>query len=222
MKRHLKGLSLKEYKATLPKFNQRQKNIIVGTLLGNSTLQRSKSFKVLHNIKVEQIANKKAYLDQIYYDFKDWCGSSPQFYIKKSGIVKSYWFKTYGHTAFDFYANQFYEIDKKTGFRRKVVPKLIHRWLNEESLAYWFMDNGNKSKNIGYILNTQAFTLLENERLADALGKVFKFNVNIHRYDSKKTGKKAYRLYITAKSRDDFTQSIYSHIDPSFHYKLIL
>ena len=43
MKRQIKGLALEQYKATLPKFNQKQKNIIVGTLLGDSTLQRSKA-----------------------------------------------------------------------------------------------------------------------------------------------------------------------------------
>lgn len=222
MKRHLKGLALEQYKATLPKFNQKQKNIIVGTLLGDSTLQRSKAFKPLYNIKFEQKADNKSYLDSIHYDFEDWCGSPPKWYVKESRIIKSYWFKTYGHRAFDFYADQFYRIDEKTEKRTKVVPKLIHRWLNEESLAYWFMDDGNKDKNTAYVLNTQGFTLRENESLADALGKSFKFNVNIHKNNNYRTGKKGYRLYIPARSRDDFTEIVYPHIIPCFKYKLII
>jgi hypothetical protein len=232
MKRQLKGLALEQYKATLPKFNQRQKNIIVGTLLGDSTLVGSKTLKPLYNIKFEQNPTNKPYVDSIYNEFYEWCGSSPQFYVKKeSGIVKSYGFKTYGHRSFDFYANQFYNIDEKTGKRKKVVPKLIHRWLNEESLTYWFMDkgskiywfmdNGSKMRRSGYFLNTQGFTLSENEQLADALGKRFKFEVNIHKDNNKKTGKKGFRLYITAKSRDNFTQIVSPYIDSCFKYKLI-
>jgi hypothetical protein len=220
MKRQLKGLTLIEYKATLPKVNQKQKNIIVGTLLGDSTLGRSKAVKPLYHLKFEQKPANKLYLDFIYSNFEDWCGSPPKFYVKKSGIIKSYWFKTYGHRSFDFYADQFYNIDETTGERKKVVPKGIHRWLNEESLAYWFMDDGNKTGS-GYILNTQGFTLSENEQLADALGKSFKFEVNIHMDNNKKTGKKGFRLYITAKSRDNFTQTVSPYIDPCFKYKLI-
>tara|TARA_R110001592_G_scaffold150202_2_gene375965 strand:- start:1721 stop:2407 length:687 start_codon:yes stop_codon:yes gene_type:complete len=227
MKRHLKGLALKQYKATLPKFNQRQKNIIVGTLLGDSTLLKSKAIKSLYSLKFEQQAKNKDYLDSIYNEFIDWSGSPPKFYIKECGFIKSYWFKTYGHRAFDFYANQFYAIndetkDKtrdKTKKRKKVVPKLIHRWLNEESLAYWYMDDGNKDK-YGYVLNTQGFSLRDNERLADALGKCFKFEVNIHKDNNYQTGKRGHRLYITARSRDNFTKVVKDYILPSFKYKL--
>tara|TARA_B110001450_G_C17556571_1_gene454917 strand:+ start:269 stop:940 length:672 start_codon:yes stop_codon:yes gene_type:complete len=222
MKRQLKGLALEEYKVKLPKFNQTQKNIIIGTLLGDSTLQRSKALKPLHNIKFEQKPENESYIDQIYREFFDWCGTPPQFYVKKSGLVKSYWFKTYGHRSFDFYANQFYKIDEKdNGKRVKVVPKLVHRWFNPEVLAYWFMDDGSKSGSAGYYLNTQNFTLRENKHLADALGKVFKFEVNVHVDNNYLTGKKGYRLYITSKSRDEFTEMIYPYTNSCFYYKLI-
>jgi len=220
MKRQLKGFALSEYKASLPKFNQRQKNIIVGTLLGDSTLQRPKGTNPLYTLKFEQKIDSSLYLDSIYDIFKDFCGSSPQVYIKKSGIPKSYWFKTYGLRAYDFYGSQFYNIDAKIGSRKKVVPKLIHRWLNPESLAYWFMDDGSKGTS-GYYLHTQGFSLSENEILADALGKVFKFEVNIHTDNNYKTGKRGFRLYITAKSRDSFKKIVLPYIHPVFAYKLI-
>ena len=135
MKRHLKGLALEQYKATLPKFNQKQKNIIVGTLLGDSTLQRSKAFKPLYNIKFEQKADNKSYLDSIHYDFEGWCGSPPKWYVKESGVIKSYWFKTYGHRAFDFYADQYYKIDEKTENIGEVkkLTKMRNRELSDKS-----------------------------------------------------------------------------------------
>ena len=84
------------------------------------------------------------------------------------------------------------------------------------------MDDGSRKDKSGYHLHTQGFSLRENERLADALGKSFKFNVNIHTDNNYKTGKKGYRLYIPARSRDDFTEIVYPHVVPCFKYKLII
>lgn len=80
-------------------------------------------------------------------------------------------------------------------------------------LAYWFMDDGCKGNN-GYILNTQSFSLKEQEVLADALGRKFKFEVNIHK------DRNNYRLYISAKSKDSFTEIIKPYVLPCFFYKL--
>ena len=75
------------------------------------------------------------------------------------------------------------------------------------------MDDGCRHK-YSYILNTQNFTLKEQEILADALGRKFKFEVNIHK------DRDNYRLYITANSRDSLTNLIKPFIFPSFEYKL--
>ena len=75
------------------------------------------------------------------------------------------------------------------------------------------MDDGAKNEN-GYILNTQNFCLKEQEILCDALGRNFKFEVNIHR------DRQNYRLYITSKSRDLFTRKIEPYILEGFRYKL--
>jgi len=57
MKRHLKGLALEQYKATLPKFNQKQKNIPSdpqidsgrsGTALGHLGVQKNFIAKMSH------------------------------------------------------------------------------------------------------------------------------------------------------------------------------
>lgn len=77
------------------------------------------------------------------------------------------------------------------------------------------MDNGSKnSVRGGYILNTQNFTLKEQERLAAALGRNFNLEVNIHKDQTN------YRLYITTKSRDDFTKIVSPFILPCFQSKL--
>ena len=81
------------------------------------------------------------------------------------------------------------------------------------AVAYWYMDDGNKMSR-GYRLNTQNFSLKEQQVLADALGRKFHFEVNIHK------DRLNYRLYITAKSKDSFTQIIKPFILPCFEYKL--
>ncbi len=98
--------------------------------------------------------------------------------------------------------------------RLKRVPKLLSNWLNPRVLAYWFMVDGATNR-YGYLLNTQNFSLSEQELLADALGRTFKFEVNIHK------DRDNYRLYITANSRDSFTQTVKPFILPSFEYKLL-
>lgn len=75
------------------------------------------------------------------------------------------------------------------------------------------MDDGSKNES-GYILNTQNFTLKEQEALAAILGKKFNFEINIHK------DRENYRLYITAKSRDSFTNIIKPFILPSFYCRL--
>ena len=217
MKESLKGLALEQYKASLPKFTEKQKNIIVGGLLGDATLLKNSAKFPLYTLKFELQICSKEYIDYLYSNLIEWCGTPPQYYIKKDGIIKSYWFKTYGHIAFKFYADQFYTIDEQTNLRIKKIPTLIHRWLNPEVLAYWYMDDGCKVIS-GYRLNTQGFTLKENEILADALGKVFNFEVNIHR--DNKPLKTYYYLYITVKSQKAFTQIVSPYILPCFVYKL--
>lgn len=75
------------------------------------------------------------------------------------------------------------------------------------------MDDGSTMGTRGCALNTQNFTLKEQEKLADVLGRNFHLEVNIHKDRNK------YRLYITANSKDSFTQIIKPFIIPSFEYK---
>lgn len=201
-----------EYKKTL-KLSNIQRNILVGTLLGDAYLEprgKAPNYRYIFSQKKAQ----QVYVEHIYNHFEAWCSKGPA--ISKTGVNKdgeiteSYYFKTCTHSSLTFYANQFYNLDGK-----KIVPKLLHKWLTPMALAYWFMDDGSISRNLGYNLNTQNFSLYEQEILADALGRKYNLEVNIHKDRSN------YRLYITSKSKDSFTDIIKPFILPSFEYKLI-
>lgn len=201
-----------EYKKTL-KLSEIQRSILVGTLLGDAYLEprgKAPTFRYIFSQKKSQ----QVYVEHVFSHFSTWCSKAPA--IAKTGIDKdgkiteSCYFKTCTHPSFSFYANQFYSFNGN-----KVVPKLLHKWLSPRALAYWFMDDGSRLKNYGYILNTQNFSLKEQEILADALGRRHRLEVNIHKDRSK------YRLYITVKSKDAFRDLIKPFIIPSFEYKLI-
>jgi len=78
--------------------------------------------------------------------------------------------------------NEFYELFYLEG--KKVVPKNIGDLLTPIGLAYWAMDDGTKTGS-GFRLNTQSFTLEENQLLIQVLKKKFDLNCTIH-YHSKK------------------------------------
>lgn len=75
------------------------------------------------------------------------------------------------------------------------------------------MDDGCKTAS-GYILNTQNFSLIEQEKLVELLKSLFQLEVKIHK------DRNNYRLYICSKSIKDFTHLIQCFILPSFKYKL--
>jgi hypothetical protein len=213
-KRTFRGKQLHEYVNTLT-LTPLQKEVLVGTLLGDASLFRTLKTSGL-GMKVEQKASQADYVYALFECFEPFVGTPPTLYQKrkKDGTysVHSSWFRTYKHPSFQFYAHQFYEINA-LGARRKKVPKLIHRWLTPLSLAVWFQDDGSKTP-YGYTLNTQGFHLFEQKRLQKALGSVFGLQSTIQK------DKTYYRLYIGAASRDRFTQVVTPHMVKSMMYKL--
>jgi hypothetical protein len=146
LKRNLKGRALIDYKKTLSKkgLTQEQKDIIIGTLLGDASMQATKRTQN-SNIKFEQGMKQEAYIQHLYVIFSEWVGTPPLIrHITGGGAAdrQSIWFKTYAHPTFNFYKNIFYKRDSLNK-QYKTVPKCLHRLLTACSLAYWFMDDGS-------------------------------------------------------------------------------
>lgn len=128
----------------------------------------------------------------------------------------SVWFRTYRHYSFKFYYDIFYCTSNSE--KKKIVPKLIHRFLTPRALAYWFMDDGtfheDKYGNRQYYFSTQGFATHEQVRLVSALKNKFSLEFNIHK------DKKKYRLYLKSEFREKFLEIIKPYILPSMIYKL--
>lgn len=202
----LKGRELIKYKKTL-RLNKLQREVLIGTLLGDSTIPKQKSNN--YNVKFEQSIKNKEYIDHLYLIFKDWVGTGPKIRNIKGGGAndrQSVWFRTYKHEFFKYYYDIFYDGGKKK------VPKNIKNLMTPRVIAYWFMDDGTKTIS-GYILNTQGFILEDQEFLVDVL-KDLGLVCNLWR------DKNSFKIYIMAESKWVFTDLVSSYVLECFYYKL--
>jgi LAGLIDADG DNA endonuclease family len=221
-KRNLRGKALADYKKTLV-LNDLQTDIIIGSLLGDSTMGLRKGVP-LYSLKFEQSVKKQGYIFHLADIFDKFCGSPPaRRWIDKKKTRESLWFRTYRHNSFAFFFNLFYVIeeDPVTGqpFSRKIVPLNISKFLNPRVVAYWFMDDGtfHKDRRSGakqYYFSTQGFQKSECELLCDALRTCLNIQTNVHK------DRKYWRIYIRAQSNHLFLDLISPYIVDDLLYKL--
>lgn len=193
------------------RLNVLQRQVLVGILLGDAhleTLNRGRTYR----LKVEQCDSHKEYLMHLYEIFQEWVLTPPQEKKKYSAQSQSFnwWFQTVSHAAFRFYAHQFYRDGKKC------VPVLIHRFLCERSMAYWFMDDGSaKGKQSRVLLlNTQGFVKSDVERLAKAMQDKFGIETYLRRQAE------GWQIAVSGNSRDRFEEMINPYLVSSMKYKL--
>jgi hypothetical protein len=226
-KRNLTGKALITYKENL-KLSNIQREIIIGTLLGDATMPM-RGGKPVYGIKFEQGEAHKDYLFHLYEILEPFVGTSPsERYIDKAKTRKSFWFRTYRHKQFIFYFNLFYKTQPDTALGRqspaeaktiKIVPKNIHKFLTPRAVAYWFMDDGTyhidqRSKIRSYAFSTQGFQKYEVERLCSALNFNFKIKANVAKDKDK------WRIYILRESSQTLIELISPYIHKDFLYKL--
>lgn len=216
-KRLLKGSALIKYKKQL-KLQKFQREILVGTLLGDASMISSKTSS--YSIKFEQKLMAAEYVDHLYEMFQEFVGTPPRVRNITGGGAndrQSIWFRTYKHPSFKFYYDIFYPKLNKDEQKRckKSVPKIIHRLLTSRALAYWFMDDGTFSKlHKSYTFSTHGFDLSDQKILVNALKVNFGINASIHKDGS------YYKLYIKSESKQIFVYLIRPFIHPYFNYKL--
>lgn len=216
----LRGKALEEYKKTL-QLSEEQKDIIIGTLLGDSTMGLRRGGPV-YAMKFEQSTVRRQYLLHLAKVFANFCGQSPiERWLDKAKTRAAIGFRTYRHDSLIFYFNLFYDlvVDPDTGKTKSVkkVPKNIAKFLTPRAVAYWFMDDGTSWTTQGYkyyVFNTQGFTKPDCQILCDAL----KSNFNIESYLVK--DRHMFRVSIAAQSKQDFLNLITSYIQPDCKYKL--
>ncbi|MBU2564223.1 hypothetical protein KKA23_01430 [Patescibacteria group bacterium] len=199
--------SLRQYK-----ISSEENAIIIGTLLGDAYLGKTKNSV---RLEIGHSESQKKYLFWKYKKLQKLTSSKPhciKIFDKRYDKIYTQWrFKTKTNDFLEKLHMQFYS---KTG--KKVIPKNICSLLKSSlSLAVWFMDDGGRRNDCyGLFLNTLSFTKEENEILKKCLKKNFSFDSRLHWIQD------GYRLYIPSKDAKRFCGIVYPYIIPSMRYKL--
>lgn len=181
-----------------------QNAILAGSLLGDGTLRRQGNrlnalFEANHAYK------HKEYVDWKYKNFQDFVLTTPKLRLGR-GTRIAYRFTTRSLPVFTAFYEQFYRD------RKKMVPQDLK--LDPLSLAVWFMDDGCKIRS-AYYLNTQQFTLAEQQFLQNLLHKAFGLESALNR------DKQYFRLRFTSKSSKSLQKLIEPYLVDCMKYKLI-
>lgn len=204
-------------------FSDTERAILLGSLLGDSTIQKrdgSYRYRIAHSEK--QIN----YVHWLYSKLERLCeGMKPptkrleddhptvEFYLKSGLYLKEMF-------------NLFYKkvpsvtVNGEEMFVKTITPELIDKLpMNPILLAVWYMDDGSKRDGCdGCNLATQSFTRDENLLLANYLKKWnLECHVNLH-----SRVKNQYYLYISAKSFPRFREIIGPTVNeiPDMTYKI--
>jgi len=192
------------YKKTL-KLTKRQRDILVGLLLGDGHLETQDSGRT-YRLKVEHGVRQKDYVAWLYAEFQNWIpATSPYTKTRANGQV-SVGFTTYSHGALRFYGKAFYT---PQGIKR--IPAFISKVLTPIGVAVWFMDDGSRKspRHATYNIHTLGYTKKDLVRLQDALRKCFGIDTTLHRQ------KRIYwRIYIPSRSAIVFTELVRRYVKP--------
>ena len=183
-----------------------ERSVVIGSLLGDGYLRiipgRKDAFlEINHSIKAAK------YVDEKYRLLKRLCTSPPKERVSGSD----------GRSAYRFFTNQVSELTAlharfyKNG--KKVIPADLS--LDPLVMAIWYMDDGSKCRPSDIYLNTQQFSLLDQQRLIHKLREVgvrARLNKDKHYH----------RIRILKESVPHFMKMIEPFVDPSMRYKLVM
>lgn len=202
-------LALRNQKASL-KMTDRQKQILVGMLLGDAHLERQRG-ALTARLKIEHSVAQSAYVEWKFREWRDWVRTPPRERVRRNRLgtfSTNIGFTTLSHVELEEYRVHFYRD------RRKVIP--VNLELSPLSMAVWFMDDGSRksSQCRGLYLNTQSFTASEVALLQAVISRDVGVETTMRRQ------RDGLQLYVPASSTSDMAAYIANDLLPSMKYKL--
>lgn len=190
------------------KLTQFQKEVLLGTVMGDSSLHFTQGSKhafgsCSHGIKQQSYCQYKCEIfNSIGAKGKY---SKRKTMDKRTGIYyENYTFRVPANPELDIWYQSFYKNGKK------VIPFNLFEYFTPISLAYLFMDDGSKTQH-SYYIATNCFTREELEQFSQFLYKTFNIETTIQKNNI---------LYIKTKSASLFEHLISPYIHKSMKYKL--
>src|ERR1035437_3514485 len=101
----MRSLEIEKKKSSM-KLTGIQRETLIGLLLGDAHLETQNDGRT-YRMKFEYSVNQREYLDHLYELFKEWTLSPPR--TKSDSTHNNICFQTVSHSAFRFYAQQFYD-----------------------------------------------------------------------------------------------------------------
>ena len=194
------------------KITKDQHAILVGTLLGDGTLERNGKYV---RLRIEHGLRQKQYLFWKYRALKPFITKPPRTVVSYQRIAKRAYkrlhFSTYSLAQLEPYWNAFYPHGKKR------ITELVCKWLRDPvSLAVWFMDDGSikSKKHKGVFLNTQGFTKNDILKLQKALEQNFGIK------STTRMDKNRQQIYLGGTAGEKFCALINPYVIPSMRYKI--
>lgn len=191
--------------------SKKQKKVLIGTLLGDGSLEFN-GYKGVR-LQIKQKKESKDYVFWMYDVFENFTRTEP----KQRKDTNQWYFGTRYLRELKYFFDLFYGDDKKS------VPNDIDNYLYDPlSLAVWFMDDGTldyrPKSHYAYSLSTDSFSVSDVEKLKKTLKN--NFNVESSIQTPRSRGTKYTKLYIGADGRDKFKNLIEDFILDCFSYKL--
>ena len=195
--------------------SEQEKQIIIGSLLGDGNISYNKSENQAHLIfahsekQKEYCILKTQYLKNIMY-FERSFYPTEELDKRYNKIRVAYRALSKEIYALKEYREKWYNVEN--GKSIKHIDKNDLFELNALGLAIWFQDDGYKEKNSDYILCTQCFSKQDLNLIVEYFDKVWNIDVTIRSNNE---------IYIGKRYRDKFTSIIKPYISSDCNYKLI-
>lgn len=195
------------------KLTKRQKDILIGMLLGDGCLEKNGRNV---RLRIEHGLRQKDYLDWKYREFQNLATDKPRivqsFHVKTRKNYSRWHFSTFSFPELNIYKRKFYS--QKV---RKIPDNISGLLKSPLSLAIWFMDDGYKRNDCNALrINTDCFDHKGQELLQRCLKRNFKINTKIH-----KKGK-FWNIYIPNPAVKKFCGVVKPYIIPKMRYKISL
>lgn len=193
------------------RLTQRQKEIIIGKLLGDGHLETQNKGRTFR-LKIEHAITQHPYVDWLAQELGSWLNQPPRAWTRtvQGKEYTKYGFQTFSHPALRFFAHQWYNQG------RKIIPRQINRWLTPLAFAVWYMDDGSVKSNQtdGRILNTQGYTRQEVDRLIQVVNDRYQLSTTPRRQ------REGWQIFIPAHDAQRLTGILQPYLHTMFRYKL--
>ena len=195
--------------------NESQKQLIIGSVLGDGTITKSGAYSCSHSIKQKEYFDYKR---QVLYNLHSNC---TQKYTHSYSYLKCNTESIHFTTGCNKHLYELRNIYYPDGV--KIFPyEYLNENMTKEALAYWYQDDGGKRGRKYYTVYfyTYGYSHEDNERMKHFLINKFDIKVDIKINREKRRGNRKFYLGMNRENSDKFFSLIRPHIVPCMLYKI--